>query len=570
MSGSLSHSRMVQRVRYCRWLFLLLFASLAVGVFLRVHYLAPALEKKATQTYSQKHSTLAYRGNIVDRNNVLVAMDTTVYDIFVEPIKWRNHNREWKNNFIRLVADFFDKDEETLHRRLEKAEQGKRIKVASNVPIEVKGKLMSLDKGKYSSVLSVEGLLRRYYPNRELYARIVGYANRGGVGGIENFRKEWLSGQDGLLTYLAAGKLVTRPRAIYAKNGEDVRLSIDGRLQFFAHEALAQACKHHGATLCSAALMDVRTGELLALASSPSYNPHNINPEDDLSGEPAVARGVEFGSTVKPFVIGCSIEEGLVTPDEVFVTSKPLVMGSKRISDQPRISEDLTAAGIIRRSSNVGAVLIAQRLGKESLHTCYQKLKFGSGGVLGMPEEGQGVLRDFSTWRREDFATHAYGYGFSGTLLHLLRAYSVFATDGYLVSPCLICESLPPVADERVFSKQTVRAVRHMMQQVAQAGGTAKRAAIAGYQVAGKTGTAYIHESGQGYNTNKKRALFIGMAPASRPRYLLAVMVEQPTRHGSSGGVVAAPIFQNIMSRTLLFGNTHPDNLAMDERKDNV
>ena len=298
-------------------------------------------------------------------------------------------------------------------------------------------------------------------------------------------------------------------------------------------------------------VLDVRTGEVLALANLPTYNPNN---RAKLTGAQLRNRvmtdSFEPGSTLKPFTVGLAMETGRITPQSMIQTSPgALTIGSYTIHDA-HPGGAMTAAQVIQKSSNVGAAKIALSLPREEMHALFRRVGFGAAPRLGFPGEAAGRLRDAKSWRPIEQATMAYGHGISVSLIQLARAYTVFARDGELAPLSLVKTGATPAPGERVFSPGVARALRDMLESAVQPGGTAPRARIMGWRVGGKTGTAHKQENG-GYAANKYVASFVGFAPVSDPRLVIAVMLDEPSAGQYYGGAVAAPVFAQVMQGAL-------------------
>jgi cell division protein FtsI (penicillin-binding protein 3) len=331
-------------------------------------------------------------------------------------------------------------------------------------------------------------------------------------------------------------------------------LALDDKIQYLAYSQLQQAMAERRAKAGGVVVLDARTGEILALVNAPTYNPNN---RDRLTGarlrNRAFTDTFEPGSTMKPFTVAMVLERGKYHPDTLINTSPETQPGTLRIGNavihDAHASPMLTVAQVIQKSSNVGAAIMARSLRPQEMYQTYQELGFGSPLKLGFPGEVGGRLRPPDTWRPIEQATMAYGSGISVTLMQLARAYMVFARDGDLIPLTLTRADGPPPPDTRVFSEETAREVRAMMEMVVEPGGTAPRAQIPGYSVAGKTGTERKLEGG--VYVRKYVASFVGFAPASDPRLIVAVMIDEPSGDQYYGGEVAAPVFAQVMEGAL-------------------
>jgi cell division protein FtsI (penicillin-binding protein 3) len=342
-----------------------------------------------------------------------------------------------------------------------------------------------------------------------------------------------------------------------AQDGAELRLSLDSKLQNIAYGALKAAVEQHRAKAGAIVAIDVRTGEVLALANAPSYNP---NSRTKLSGAQlrnrVITDAFEPGSTLKPFTVALALETGKARPGTVLETPQGrMTMATYTIRDshpQPAV----TVAQVIQKSSDVGAAKLALALPRETMWDLFRRVGFGAAPELGFPGAASGKLRHHRSWRPIEQATMGYGHGISVSLLQLARAYTVFATDGELL-PITLVKRDSVASGEKVLSAQTARAVRAMLEQAVQAGGTGPRARVVGWSVAGKTGTAHKQENG-GYAADKYLSSFVGFAPASAPRLIVAVMIDEPAGGQYYGGAVAAPVFAQVMQGALrLLGVPH-------------
>jgi cell division protein FtsI (penicillin-binding protein 3) len=343
-------------------------------------------------------------------------------------------------------------------------------------------------------------------------------------------------------------------------HGENLRLSLDRRLQFLAYRELKRAVEEHRARSASAVLLQVDTGEVLAMVNQPSFNPNKAR-----SGPPRNRRNraltdvFEPGSTVKPFVVAAALDSGVVAPHTPVNTSPGYYsVGSNRVRDYRNLGS-LDVTSVITKSSNVGVVKIAERLDRAKLWEIYRRLGFGRTTETRFPGERAGYLSSFEGWSEFEYATHAFGYGLNVTTLQLARAYAVIAADGMRRPVTLFRQDNASRGEERVFSVRATRQVREMMETVVSPDGTARRAAIPGYRIAGKTGTAKKATS-RGYEAGKYQSVFAGIAPASRPRFVMVVMIDEPSGRDYYGGIVAAPTFAKVMQAALRLYNVPPDD----------
>jgi cell division protein FtsI (penicillin-binding protein 3) len=415
--------------------------------------------------------------------------------------------------------------------------------------------------------LGIKGLYeqneyRRYYPGGEVTAQIIGFTGDKDLGqeGIELAQQAWLGGAPGSRRVIInrRGDIVEDVASIRAPQaGRDLALAIDSRLQYLAFRELKAAVERNKAKAGGLCIVDAKTGELLALANWPTYNPNRRDKvARDRMRNRALTDTFEPGSTMKPFTIAAAMEAGKVRPDSVIHTEAgSLTIGPNTIHDAHRAGP-LTVEQVIQKSSNVGAAKIALSLPAETLWRMFSEAGFGTPPKTGFPGEVAGRLRAPKTWKPIEQATMSYGHGLSVNLVQLARAYTIFADDGEL-KPATLLKTDGAVAGRPVVSARTAHAVRHMLELATQPGGTAPQAQVAGYRVAGKTGTARKIE-GREY-TRKYVASFVGMAPASNPRLIVAVMIDEPTGGDYYGGSVAGPVFSNVMGSALRMLNVPTD-----------
>ena len=404
---------------------------------------------------------------------------------------------------------------------------------------------------------------RRYYPTGEMTAHIVGFTgvDDKGLEGVELAFQNQLLGHSGSRSVIKdrRGQIVEDVGSVRPpQDGKDIRLALDSKIQYLAYSHLKQAVTDFKAKAGGIVVVDTRSGEVLALANWPTYNPNN---RERLTGAQLRNRAItdtyEPGSVMKPFIAALALESNKVRFDSV-INCAPgrLTIGSATISDAHPHGA-LTVAQVIQKSSNVGTAKIAAMLSPEQMWSMYDTIGLGQLPKLGFPGEVAGRLRPWKSWRPIEQATMSYGHGLSVSLLQLARAYTVFAREGDLIPLTLTKAEEAPVKTTSVFSQQTAREVRSMLEMAAQPGGTAPKAQIPGYRVGGKTGTAYKIEGGQ--YVRKYVASFVGFAPVSNPRLVVAVMIDEPTSGAHYGGDVAGPVFSRVMGGALRTLGVPPD-----------
>jgi cell division protein FtsI (penicillin-binding protein 3) len=355
------------------------------------------------------------------------------------------------------------------------------------------------------------------------------------------------------------GRIVEDVESLRApRDGEAVTLAIDQRLQFLAHRELKAAVEANKAKAGSLVILDAKTGEVLALVNQPDYNPNN---RANVTGKQTRNRSVtdlfEPGSTLKPFTIAAALDSGLVTPQTQIQTAPgTLTIGKSTISDSHPMGL-LTVAQVIQKSSNVGTAKIQLQMPAERMGTFYQELGFGRPPQTGFPGEAKGLLRPWAQWRPIEQATMSYGHGIAVSLLQVARAYTVFTNEGQLLPLSLTRRDAQPIG-KQLITAATAQELKRMMEAAASPGGTAPRAQVPGYRVAGKTGTAYKPENG-GYNESKFVSSFVGFGPVSNPRFIVAVMLDEPAAGKHLGGDVSAPVFSSVMGNALRMMGVAPD-----------
>ena len=495
----------------------------------------------------------ANRGRITDRNGLILASSVPAPSIWAIP---EDVPRDEQS--LRQLAQLLEMPLAELNRKLED-EDKTFVWLKRQVDEPVAQKITALNlKGIYQ-----RKEYKRQYPEGEAAAHVVGFTNveDSGQEGVElTFDKE-LAGRAGSRRVIKdrLGQVIESVgEQIAPQDGRDLQLSIDSKVQFFAYQKLRDAVLQNKAKAGSAVVLDVVTGEVLALANFPSYVPDK---RQNLSGAQLRNRALtdtfEPGSTMKPFVIALALEKGLVKPDTPIQTAPGRMMiGNAMISDAHPHGV-LTVNEVIQKSSNVGTVKLAMRTEPREMWEMFSNVGFGQRPALPFPGAVSGRLRPFKTWRPIEQATMSYGYGLSTSLFQLAHAYSVFARNGELV-PVTMLKSDQPANGVRVMDAQHAQAVLNMLHMVTGPGGTAPKAQTIGYSVGGKTGTAHKQE-GKGYADKKYRGFFVGIAPIDKPRIVVAIMIDEPSNGKYFGGDVAAPVFSETVQQTLRMLGVTPD-----------
>lgn len=511
------------------------------------------LRQKGESRYSRVIEMSATRGMIVDRNNEPLAISTPVESVAASPADIDITPQQ----MLRLAKLLEIKPGEIKDKLADTKREF--VYLRRQLPPEQAAKVVEL--GIPGIFLQRE--YRRYYPAGDVTAHLIGFTNvdDNGQEGLELAFQNVLDGKPGSRRVIKDrhGRIVEDVESIrLPQQGKTIRLSIDSKIQYLAFRELRAAVALHRAKAGEIVILDAVTGEVLAMANLPTYNPNNRDKLDPRRmRNRAVTDIFEPGSTFKPFTVAAALEAGSVRPDTVIQTAPGQMTIGRSVIHDAHPEGALTVAQVIQKSSNIGAAKISLALPPQTLWNLYSRAGFGVPPQSGFPGEASGKLRAFKTWRPIEQATMAYGHGVSVSLLQMARAYTIFTANGEL-KPVTLLKRDTPAVGLPVISPRTAQAVRRMLAMVVQPGGTAPRAQVAGYRVAGKTGTAHKIE-GKGYAPNKYIASFIGFAPLSNPRLVVAVMIDQPSDGQYYGGVVAAPVFSQVMAGALRLLGVPPD-----------
>ena len=511
-------------------------------------------EAKGVRGTQRELELPASRGKILDRNGQVIATSLEAKSVIA-------YNDTVPDDLaadkVQKLANLLQMSEAELRKKLK--EERKQVFLKRQVDPVVAQQIKQLE----IPGIGLNNEYRRFYPEGEAMAHVVGFTNVNDKGqeGMELSRENELAGHPGQRRVVVdrLGRVVEDVAILQLpQNGKDLNLSIDSKIQFLAYNAVKDAVEKHHAKAGGAVVLDTQTGEILALANYPSYNP---NDRRYLTGEQLRNRVLtdtfEPGSTIKPLTISIALEKGAIKPDTNMVIGASYLVGPKPITDTHPYG-NLTVAQIIQKSSNIGTAKIAMNnLSPEEMWDLYTAVGFGQAPKIGFPGAVSGTVHPFKKWMPTDQARIAFGYGISASLFQVARAYTVFARDGELV-PLTIERSPEFKPGVKVLSPKTAIEMRNMMEAVTEPGGTAVKAQAEGYRVGGKTGTAH-KLVGKGYG-NSYRAYFAGLAPISAPRIVVAVMIDEPTGGSHYGGDVAAPVFSTIVGETLRSLNVLPDN----------
>jgi cell division protein FtsI (penicillin-binding protein 3) len=496
----------------------------------------------------------ANRGRILDRHGNILASSVPVRGITANP-------------------DEIDRDPAKLKALakllgMSQAELDKKLKDEDKTYVMLK-RQVEVSVAKEVAALKIKGVsdspeYKRIYPEGESVAHVVGFANLENVGqeGVELTFNKALGGKPGSRRVIKdrLGRVVEDiGEMVPPLDGQDLQLSIDSKVQYFAYEKIKETVIANKATAGSVVVLDIKTGEVLALVNYPSYSPGK---RGNLSGAQLRNRALtdtfEPGSTMKPLVVGLALEKGIVKPETLIQTAPgKMQMGSATITDAHPHGV-LSVNEIIQKSSNVGTVKIAMQIQPHDMWEVFTQMGLGQKPQVPFPGAVAGKVRPYKTWRPIEQATMSYGYGLSTSLFQLAQAYTVFAHDGEMVPMSLVKTNQAQVSGARVLSSHNAAAIRNMLHMVTIQGGTAPKAQTMGYSVGGKTGTAHKVE-GKTYASKKYRGFFVGIAPIDNPRIVVAVMVDEPTGGAYYGGDVAAPVFSQTVQQTLRMMGVQPD-----------
>jgi len=550
------------RSRLVMFVLFIAFGALVARAFWLQALNTDFLQKEGESRYARTLELPATRGKITDRNGLVLASSIPVKaiwaipeDVLAEP-----------NEKIQQLAVLLEMSSAELRKKL--ASDRQFVYLKRQVEQATADKIVALN----ISGIETRKEYKRYYPEGETMAHVVGFTNVEDAGqeGMELADQSELAGKLGSRRVIKdrLGHIVEDLRAVNEPHdGKDLVLSIDSKIQYLAYQQLKDTLAKFKAKAGGVVVVDVQTGEILALANLPSYNP---NDRSALTGEQLRNRvmtdAYEPGSVMKPFTVSLALENNVVRPETVFQIGYQMVIGNKAIHDAHE-SSALTVAQIIEKSSNIGTAKIALMMKPQEMWDLFTKVGFGQAPRFDFPGAATGRMRNYKTWRPIEQATMAYGQGITASTIQLAHAYTIFARDGDLIPLSLKKLDQPP-AGERIFSTSTALTMRAMLETVTGPEGSAIKARVPGYRVAGKTGTAYKVE--HGVYVKKYIASFCGFAPVSNPRIIVAVMVDEPDPSGPHyGGQVAAPLFSTITANALRTLNVAPDTTVTSVLPDN-
>ena len=531
------------RSKFILVLLMLGFLAVLVRAFMLQLVNADQWQSRAERRFERAHEIPALRGRVLDRHGEVIASSVVEERLGIVPTQLNLQSSK-----IDDLAKILGLSRADFERQVKGAKRF--FWINKNLNLEQADKIRALRL----QGLELETDYRRFYPFGEAFAHIVGFtdAEERGAEGLERTHDAGLKGVPGQTRLVVDRRntAVGERQLLAAAPGKDLQISLDASLQTIAQTALKNAMVEHKAKAASAVVVDVQTGEVLALANEPSFDPNNRQTLNANSvRNRAVTDAFEPGSTMKAFSIAAALELGRVTPSTMIQTGPgKITIGNRTIGDTQKHGL-LSVQEILAKSSNVGTVKIAQQLQSAELYDFYVAAGFGRVPDVGLNGATSGRLRAAKNWVPIEKATISYGHGISVSLLQLARAYTIFARDGDLV-PLSFVPQPGPVAGVQVISPKTAKMMRDMLEQATSPSGTAPKAQVMGFRVAGKTGTAHKPEAG-GYAKNKYISSFVGFAPAERPRFVIAVMVDEPSGGKHYAGEVAAPVFSQIANDAL-------------------
>jgi len=577
MSGAgktLKLKKQEDKASFVSWRFALLCGCILLalgGLLSRVAWLQvinpDKLVKEGDLRSLRVQSVPTARGMISDRAGRPLAVSVPVNAIWADPKELTEHGGVSLDSRWKALSDALSIPLDQLAARINANPKGRFVYLARQVNPAI---------GEYVKKLKLPGIYlreesRRYYPAGQVTAHLIGFTNIDGQGieGIEKSFDKWLTGAPGERTVRKDrnGRVIEDISSVDSRAAHNLTLSIDERLQALVYRELNNAVAFNKAESGTAVLVDVNTGEVLAMANSPAYNPNNLsNTPKDVMRNRAITDIFEPGSTVKPMVVMTALQRGVVKENSVLNTV-PYRVNGHEIKDVARYSE-LTLTGVLQKSSNVGVSRLALAMPSSALVDTYARFGLGKPTNLGLVGESSGLYPQKQRWSDIERATFSFGYGLMVTPLQLARVYATIGSYG-INRPLSITKVDPPVAGERVFQEDLVKTVMHMMESVALPGGGGVKAAIKGYRIAIKTGTAK-KVGPDGRYVNKYIAYTAGVAPASRPRFALVVVINDPQAGKYYGGAVSAPVFGAIMGGVLRTMNIEPDALPTVDKNELV
>ncbi|TVP88469.1 MAG: penicillin-binding protein 2 [Pseudomonadaceae bacterium] len=539
--------------------FLLVAAALICWRIVELHVLDEGFLRTQGDKRSVRHVPIpAHRGQITDRHGEPLAVSTPVMTLWANPQQLVLHPQRWPE-----LASALGTDANTLSERLQANANREFIYLRRH---------MTPQDGEDVLALGIPGVnaleeYRRFYPAGEVAAHLVGFTNVDELGqeGLELTYNDWLKGVPGSRQVLQdrRGRLIKDVQVVRnARPGNDLALSIDLRVQYVAHRELREAVERFGARGGSLVIVDVRTGEILAMVNQPGYNPNNRRRlEPSAMRNRALIDVFEPGSPIKTFTVAAGLMSGRYSPTSMMDTRPGTMRVASMTVRDIRNYGLLDLTGVMAKSSNIGVAKIALDIGAEPIYEMLRDLGMGEYTGLSFPGESVGNLPNHPRWRPVETATLSYGYGLAVTATQLAHAYAVLGNQGRKLPLSLLKVDQPPAAQQVIDPQVTEQVLAMLRASVDGDGGTGSRARVPGYQIGGKTGTVHKTAAGGGYSRDRYRSVFTGIAPISNPRFAAVVVIDEPSSGEYYGGLVAAPIFGQVMADTLRLLNVAPDDL---------
>ena len=556
-----------------RRIVLMLMLGMFIALFAQAIKLAAfekdKLQKESRQRQHRALDLFPYRGKILDRNGALLAESTPVYSIMADAalVNFKDTDPIVEAKLIKKkkrLANLLKLSIKDLNKNL-KNRNKRNFPLRKNIAPDIKMKIMALN----ISGISSNKVYKRFYPENGPVAHVVGFTGSDGVGqeGIEMLMNKNLAGEKGrIINRIDKNRRVVGEvqQIKLPKDGEDIKLTIDLRLQNEAYNALRKAVEKHEAVSGSAVLLDAKTGEVLAMTNYPSFNPNGYNKVGDFIKNRAVTDVFEPGSTMKPISLAAALERKVVTVNTLIDTGKGTYKYEGKFIRDTHPHGEIAVKEVIKVSSNIGSAKISEKVSSNNLAAMYRKFGYGIKTGINFPGEVSGSVRKHTKWNKIDHSRASYGYGMNSTLIQTAQAYTVFANEGKL-KPISLIKGDEPKISKRVLSPKTTKDMLLVLESVTDDdGGTAPKAKVYGYRVAGKTGTTRKYIDGE-YVKNKYIGTFVGLGPVSNPRFVMAIMIDEPlVEKGYSGGRLAGPVFSRVMSKAFEWYSIDADGLELE------
>ena len=546
----------------------LIFGAVFISLLVSAVYLqiidTDYLQSQGDARYLRVQKELPTRGMIVDRHNQPLAISSPVDSIWMHPATILKQQKEYSYKKLGALLDI---SRDSLLKKANRKKAKQFVYLKRHVKPSVAAELLSLNIPGINSVREY----KRYYPAGPVLGHVLGFTDfqNEGQEGLELAYDDQLKGHSGRTQVLQdkVGHVVEYVEQLSrVQHGDDLRLSLDARIQYLAYRHLQAAVKQHQASSASLVALNAKTGEVLAMVSAPDFNPNDrVGLKSEHFRNRSITDSYEPGSTVKPFTVAMALDEGVINPSTIIDTEKGhYYIGRNRINDTKPHGE-ITVSQVIKKSSNIGSAKIAMMMEPKDLYHTYSDLGFGKTNKLKLQGEQKGILAKRKKWKPIEHATLSYGYGLSVNTLQLARAYQALANKGVLLPVSLRPVDTPPKGT-RVFSEKSATQVALMLESATSDEGTAPKAQVDQYRVGGKTGTAHKVVNGQ-YQDDSYMSLFAGFAPISDPDIVMVVAMNDPKGIDYYGGLVAAPVFSSVMAGALRLRNIAPDALTEPAKK---